>query len=222
MGKESLQGASQEQLAKLAYRKAQILAQRQKKKLFHSKNPLLASKKERQVQKVIAKKKVSAAGPAPGGDADLLMRETSAKIEKIRKQTVFLVKLDKFAVRDCVEALRAFHADAAENKEHAGRRDDVVELVITTSKVLAKVTLKPIKVPVVHALHTPEQKGIACLIHREGDKKIEAIKEFCAANRVHVSGRTDADALLQEVQRAPEGREEGQGPHTVVGRGLLR
>jgi hypothetical protein len=199
MGKEVPSGANQDQSAKLAFKKAQILARRQKKKLFHSTNPLLVSKKERQVQKVIAKKNLSKSAPTPGGDKDLLMRDTSSKMQKIRKQTLFLVQVDKYAVRDAIEALRGFHEDMAELKDHTGRRDDLVELVITISKVLAKVTLKPIKVPVVHAIHTPEQKGLSCMLHRDNNKKIEGMKGFFSANRVQVGLYNDADIFFKEV-----------------------
>lgn len=217
MTKDSLASAPGDHKAKLAFRKAQILAQRQKKKLFHSKNPILASKKERQVQKVIARKNLPKTSATPGSDADLLMRETSSRIHKIRKQTMFLVKLDKYAVRDAVEALRAYHAEFTEQKEHAGRRDDVVELVITVSKVLAKVTLKPIKVPVVHPLHTPEQRGLTCLLHKDNDKRVEAIKEFCSANRVQVSHGNHAGHVYQKVRGDVEGRKESQGHAEVLG-----
>lgn len=186
MGKEGLTEPSSDHAAKLAFKKSQILAKRQKKKLFHSINPLLVSKKERLVQKVIAKKQVSQTAPPPGGDANLLMRESSSKLQKIKKQTLFLVQLDKYAVRDAVEGLRAYYEQMTEDREHSGRRDDIVEVVITISKVLAKVTLKPIKVAVVHPLHTPEQKGLTGLIHRDNNKKIESLKEFFSTNRIQV------------------------------------
>lgn len=187
MVKDSQVALNAEQMANLAFRKSQLLAKRQKKKLFHSKNPLLVSKKERVVKKVIAAKNAKASAPTPGNDVDLLMRETSNKIEKIRKHTKFLVSLDKYAIRDRVEALRAYLADSSEGKAHSGRRDDIVDLVITISKVLAKVTVKPVKVPVVHPVHSPENKGVTALICKDNDKRIDTLKEFVKTNRINVA-----------------------------------
>lgn len=186
-----------DQQANIAFKKSQLLAKRQKKKLFHSKNPLLASNKDRIVRKVIATKKISQSMPLPGNDVDLLMRDTSSRIDKIRKHTKFLVAVDKYAVRDRLEALRSYQSECSENRERVGRRDDIVDLVITVSKVLAKVTVKPVKVPIVHAVHAPEQKALTALIIKDNDKSIDTFKDFSKTNRVNVNNIAYQGVYLQ-------------------------
>lgn len=188
MTKEANVVLGPEQQAKLAHKKAQLLAQRQKKKLFHSKNSLLVSKKEKIVKKIIATKSSSQIRAPAGNDENLLLRETSSKIEKIRKHTKFLINLDKYAIRDRVEALRAYFTEKTESKERLARNEDLIELVITISKVLAKVTIKPLKIPVVHPVQSPEQKGLSVLVVKDSQIIGEEMKDFAKSNRVSVEG----------------------------------
>ena len=153
-------------------KKQQILDQRKKKKLFYSDDP--ADKKKRTAAKVIEKKE----------DLAKFVKNKSCKLDKIEKRTKFLVTLDKYRVRDTVEALRAFYV---ENYQESAPNNDTIHLMVTISKPLAQATIKPISLPVFHPIYAEKFGSLSALITRNKDSRInEGFRVFCEKNRIKV------------------------------------
>lgn len=163
-----------EQLSKdrILKKKQQILEQRRKKKLFYSDDA--AAQKKKTTAKVIEKKE----------DLAQFVKNKSCRLDKIEKRTKFLVSLDKYHVRDTVEALRAYYV---ENFQQAAPNNDVLHLTVTISKPLAQATIKPICVPVSHPVYAEKFGSLSALVTRNKDGRLdEGFRAFCDKNRIKV------------------------------------
>ena len=177
--------------AKLAQMKQSILQSRTKRKLFYSERP--ENPKEIFNKKIILKK----------GEAGLL-KDSSARLAKIRKQTMFLVKLNKTVVRDNIEALRAFYHSTKEEKGEddiiISKREDLVELVVTLSQRVTKVVVRPIKLQLKSQIFDKAYGTKGALVVGEKDKITPTWGSWAEDNGLKVSrtGLT-VDNTLQEV-----------------------
>ena len=157
---------------RVSKKKQLILDQRRKKKLFYSDDA--AAKKKKSNLKVIEKKE----------DLTQFIKNKSCKLDKIEKRTKFLVTLDKYRVRDTVDALRAYYV---ENYQEISPNTDMIHLMITISKPLAQATIKPISVPVFHQIYAEKYGSLSALVTRNKDSRInEGFRAFCEKNRIKV------------------------------------
>ena len=183
---------------KIAKVKQTILKSTLKRKLFHGEREV--DKKQILNKKIIEKK---------AGNADF-EKNHSSKLRQIQKRTLFLVKLDKFDVRDKVDALRAFfetttdqdrdgdsdqetrHKSKKEqaSKQRVSRKDKLVHLSVTTSQTLPAVHIKPIKIPIECDTFTVENSSTGGLVlgkeNEDVDKMFPDLRYFCECNRITV------------------------------------
>jgi len=173
---------------KLQASKQLILASRAKRKLFYSERPV--NKKEIFNKKIILKK-----------GEDGLLRDTSSRLRKIRKQTLFLVKLDKEYIRDRVDALRAYYHENKEKTEDRvdnnddnvvsiHRREDIVELTITLNQALQKVIVRPIKISLKHPIYTVEYGCKGALVLGEAEKTPEGFDSWADKEGIKVAAHS--------------------------------
>lgn len=179
--------------------KEAILKSTIKRKLFHGEREV--DKKQILNKKIIEKK---------AGNADF-EKNHSSRLRQIQKRTLFLVKLDKFDVRDKLEALRAFfstttgesgdgqrddrspHASRhpGEGRHHVSRKDKLLQLSVTISQTLPAIHVKPIKIPLPCEAFTVANGATAGFIvskeHEDLDKLFPDLRQFCENNRVTVA-----------------------------------
>jgi hypothetical protein len=156
---------------KVTKKKNEIYDKLKKKKLFHGSQTI--EKKEIENKKIIVKK-------AENSD---FFKFSSNKLSKIKKQTQFLVKLDKYDVRDKIEALKAYFV---ESKEKEQGLSDTVRVTITLSKLLQQVTMRPIKIPLHHSIYPRGPDTLIALVVPDWFKPPEGWSDFTMSNRIKV------------------------------------
>jgi hypothetical protein len=81
------------------------------KKFYEKGLKKIAEAKASLTQKVILKKEE---------DSRTFNKTFSSRIKRIKKRTIQMIKLDKFKIRDCVLALKAFYASEVNSEENRG------------------------------------------------------------------------------------------------------
>lgn len=96
-------------------------------------------------------------------------KNQSCKMNKIKKRTVMIVGLDKYLVKNAVEALIVNHKAQLEQEIVKLKYDDYIFIDIILTEKLPKVTTKPILVKLQNRIFYKELKSQVCVIIK--DKK---------------------------------------------------
>lgn len=99
---------------------------------FYENAASIAAQKKKNTQKVIMKKE----------ELKNFNKTVTSKIKRIRKRTLQMIPLDKYHIRDCVVALKAFYANEVKREENRG---DTIRIQVIVSNKMDKITLKPIR-----------------------------------------------------------------------------
>ena len=154
-------------------KKMEILENRRKRKLFYSddKTPGAASKTKK--KRTVAKVK------------DIVDNSHSSKMEKARKRTMKMIVLDKYDIRDKIEALRAYCVDS-KLFEKPGC-PDMVRLQVSFSKPVSQSSTKPIAVRLPHSLFDRKLvKPTSVLLVSNDLKMDQPTTTFCTENKIKV------------------------------------
>lgn len=103
------------------------------KKFYETGLEKMAQERAKSTKKVILKKEE---------DSRTFNKTFSSRIKRIKKRTIQMIQLDKFKVRDCVMALKAFYASEVCSEENRG---DTIRLQIQVSNKMHSVSLRPIR-----------------------------------------------------------------------------
>lgn len=83
---------------------------KEKSRKFYENAADIASKKAKNTRKVIMRKE----------ELQSFNKTVTSKIKRIKKRTMQMIKLDKYHIRDCVFALKAFYASEVKSEENRG------------------------------------------------------------------------------------------------------
>ena len=105
----------------------------QSKKFYETGLAKMAEVKANMTKKIIVKKEE---------DCRAFNKTFSSRIKRIKKRTIQMIQLDKYKVRDCVMALKAFYATEVNSEENRG---DTIRLQIQVSNKMNSISLRPIR-----------------------------------------------------------------------------
>lgn len=146
---------------------------------FHKKKKILFHEQESENLKLVNKvKKLEDTGAI-----DEYTKNTSNRIEKIKKRTMMIVQIDKYQVKTAIEALKYKHQKSVE-EEISLKYDDFIYLDILLTQQLPNVTIKPILIPLKHKIFERSMKSSISLLVRDSTKLKTKQKEILAKAQI--------------------------------------
>ena len=106
-----------------------------------------------------------------------------------------IVRLDKYAVKDAVEALTINHQNALKvpNVQNKLVHDDFIYQDIILTKKQPKVTIKPIQIPLKNTIYTYKKNTNICLIVRSKKFLTEDQTTYLTSKNIEVQQLDDAN-----------------------------